>query len=94
LALSVLRTGGTYVNVGLFGGLLQVPLAVLAPRQLVLRGSYVGTPQELRELIGHVRGGKVKPIPIQNEPIEMINDGLDRLRAGKVTGRIVHAHHA
>jgi alcohol dehydrogenase, propanol-preferring len=93
LALSVLRTGGTYVNVGLFGGLLQVPLAVLAPRQLVLRGSYVGTPQELHELIDHARTGKIKPIPIQNEPIERINDGLDRLRAGKVTGRIVHAHH-
>jgi alcohol dehydrogenase, propanol-preferring len=94
LALAVLRTSGTYVNVGLFGGVLQAPLAALIPRQLVLRSSYVGTPQELRELIGHVRTGKIKPIPIQNEPIEKINDGLERLRAGQVTGRIVHAHHA
>jgi D-arabinose 1-dehydrogenase-like Zn-dependent alcohol dehydrogenase len=94
LALSVLRTGGTYVNVGLFGGVLQVPLASIIPRQLVLRSSYVGTPQELRDLLGHVRAGKIKPIPIQNEPIEKINDGLERLRAGQVTGRIVHAHHA
>jgi threonine dehydrogenase-like Zn-dependent dehydrogenase len=61
LALSVLRTDGTYVNVGLFGGLLQEPLALLAQRQLVVRGSYVGTPQDLRGLIGHVRAGKIKP---------------------------------
>ncbi len=55
----------------------------------------MGTPQDLGDLIGHVRAGKIKPIPIQNEPIERINDGLDRLRAaGQVTGRIVHAHHA
>jgi D-arabinose 1-dehydrogenase-like Zn-dependent alcohol dehydrogenase len=94
LVLSVLRTGGTYVNVELFGGLLQAPLLLLAQRQLVVRGSWVGTPQDLRELIGHVRAGKIKPIPIHNEPIESINDGLGRLRAGQVTGRIVHDHHA
>ena len=39
-----------------------------------------------------VRAGKIKPIPIHNEPIERINDGLERLRAGQVTGRIVHTH--
>ena len=71
---------------------MQEPLLLLAQRQLVVRGSYVGTPQDLRDLIGHARAGKIKPIPIQNEPIERINDGLERLRAGRVTGRIVHAH--
>jgi len=94
LAVSVLRTGGTYVNVGLFGGALQIPLAVLVQRQLVLRGSYVGTLEELRELGALVRGGKIKAIPIRNEPIEKVNDGLGQLRAGKVTGRIVHFHRA
>jgi len=92
LAVSVLRIGGTYVNVGLFGGALQTPLAVLVQRQLVLRGSYVGTPDELRELAALWRDGKIKPIPIRNEPIGTVNDGLGQLRAGKVTGRIVHVH--
>jgi len=94
LAVSVLRIGGTYVNVGLFGGALQTPLAVLSQRQLVLRGSYVGTLDELRELAGLVRDGRIKPIPTRNEPIETVNDGLGQLRAGKVTGRIVHVHRA
>jgi alcohol dehydrogenase, propanol-preferring len=92
LALSVLRTGGTYVNVGLFGGALQMPLAVLTARQLVLRGSFVGTLNELRELATLARDGKVKSIPVRNEPIDTVNDGLGQLRAGKVTGRIVHCH--
>jgi propanol-preferring alcohol dehydrogenase len=92
LALSTLRIGGTYVDVGLFGGALQAPLAVLVQRQLVLRGSYVGTPEELRELAALVRDGRIKPIPIRNEPIETVNEGLGQLRVGKVTGRIVHVH--
>jgi alcohol dehydrogenase, propanol-preferring len=54
--------------------------------------SYVGMPDELRELVALARDGKIKPIPIRNEPIETLNDGLGQLRAGKVTGRIVHLH--
>jgi D-arabinose 1-dehydrogenase-like Zn-dependent alcohol dehydrogenase len=92
LALSILRNGGTYVSVGLFGGTLNVPLAVLNSRQISLRGSYVGTPQELRDLVRHVRSGAIKPIPVKHAPISSINDGLAALREGKVTGRIVHMH--
>ena len=77
---------------GLFGGALLAPLAVLVQRQLTLRGSYVGTPDELRELVALVRDGRVKPIPIRNEPIESVNDRLGQLRASKVIGRIVHVH--
>jgi D-arabinose 1-dehydrogenase-like Zn-dependent alcohol dehydrogenase len=88
----VLRKGGTLINVGLYGGALSLPLPPMPLRALTLRGSYVGTLDELRELVGLVRHGKVKPIPIHNEPIEAVNDGLSRLRAGKVTGRIVHVH--
>jgi D-arabinose 1-dehydrogenase-like Zn-dependent alcohol dehydrogenase len=88
----VLRIGGTYVNVGLFGGTPSVPLAILAQRQLVLRGSYTGTPAELRELVGLAREGRIKPIPIRNASMDTINEGLEQLHAGQVTGRIVHAH--
>jgi hypothetical protein len=71
-----------------------IAAGLLVPRPPPGIRAFVGTPQELRDLIGHVRAGKIKPIPIQNEPIEKINDGLERLWAGQVTGRIVHAHHA
>jgi 2-furoyl-CoA dehydrogenase large subunit len=94
LALSILRNGGTYVSVGLFGGTLNVPLAVLNSRQISIWGSRVGTPQELRDLVHHVRSGSIKPIPVKHAPISSINEGLAALREGKITGRIVHMHAA
>jgi threonine dehydrogenase-like Zn-dependent dehydrogenase len=92
LAIEVLANGGTYVGVGLFGGQLNIPLALLNARQLTVRGSYVGTPQELKELVNHVLAGRIRPIPIRVESIEKINEGLAALRAGQVQGRLVHLH--
>lgn len=90
--LSLLRNGGTYVGVGLFGGTIQFPLAVLAAKQISLKGSYVGTPAELRELVEHARSGKLKRIPTAVAPIELVNQGLAELRAGRVDGRLIHRH--
>ena len=67
-------------------------MAVLVQRQLVLSGSYTGTPAELRELVALARDGRIKPIPIRNASIDTVNEGLKQLGAGQVTGRIVHAH--
>ena len=53
LALGLLSHGGTYVNVGLFGGELRIPLPVLILRQLTIHGSLVGTLTEMRELIDY-----------------------------------------
>ena len=92
LALDGLANGGTYVSVGLFGGHLNVPLAMLNARELTVRGSLVGNPQELKELVDHVRAGRIRPIPIRSEPIEKVNEGLAALRTGQVQGRIVHLH--
>jgi len=92
LGLSLLRNGGTYVGVGLFGGAVSAPLAVLNSRQISIKGSYVGTLQELRELVHHVQQGRIKQIPVSNEPISEINEGLKVLSAGKIDGRIVHLH--
>ena len=94
LALSLLRNGGTYVGVGLFGGVVSVPLAVLNSRQISIKGSYVGTLRELRELVHHVQQGRIKQIPVSNDPISRVNEGLKALSAGKIDGRIVHLHAA
>jgi alcohol dehydrogenase, propanol-preferring len=94
LALALLSRGGTYINVGLFGGRLQFPLAVLALRQITIYGSFVGTLTEFRELIDFVRVGKIKPVPIVNTPISRLNDSLVALRAGTVQGRQIMMHGA
>lgn len=92
LAISLLRNGGTYVGVGLFGGMIQLPVAVIASKQLSLRGSYTGSLDELRALVEHARAGEIKPIPTAVAPIETINQGIDELRHGRVDGRLIHRH--
>lgn len=90
-AVGALRKGGAYIVVGLFGGdiTLSIPLMVL--RAITLRGSYVGNLKELKELIALVKSGKVKPMPVETVSFNGVNDALDRLRAGKVKGRLVIA---
>lgn len=92
LGVSLLRNGGTYVGVGLFGGMLQLPLAVVASRQLSIRGSYCGSLAELRSLVEYARTGRIRSIPTTVAPMEAINQGLEELKAGKIDGRLVHRH--
>ena len=88
-AFAALRKGGTLVQVGLFGGELSLPLPVMAMRALTVRGSYVGNPKELRELVALAQDGAVQGLPITQMPQPQANDALMRLRDGRVTGRIV-----
>lgn len=78
-----------YVVVGLHGGDFKMPLPWLPQKQMTVRGSYVGSCTDLRELIDLVRSGKVKDIPVSTRPLSAASDTLDDLRAGKITGRVV-----
>jgi D-arabinose 1-dehydrogenase-like Zn-dependent alcohol dehydrogenase len=80
------------VTVGLFGGELRFPLPALAVQQLQFRGSFTGTLAELEELIGFVRQGRIKPIPARSVSIASVNDSMEQLRAGHVSGRLVLTH--
>ena len=92
--IAALRKGGIYVAVGLFGGdfTLSVPMLVL--RAITLRGSYVGNLNELRELVELVKAGRIDPMPVEQVPFDQANAALDRLREGKVRGRLVLAREA
>ncbi|MEM7505634.1 MAG: alcohol dehydrogenase [Pseudomonadota bacterium] len=89
LAITALAKTGRYVVVGLFGGTLKIPLPWLPQKALTIQGSFVGSAQDLRELIDLVRGGKVKPLPTEERPLAEVNQALDDLEAGRVTGRVV-----
>lgn len=91
LGVSMLRKGGTYVIVGLFGGELTIPLPPLAQRSTVLRGSYVGTLQELKELVQLAKAGKIAALSVETVAFSQVNEALDKLRAGNVNGRLVLA---
>ena len=89
LALGVVGKGGTIVIVGLHGGSIEVPLPMLPSRNLTLRGSYVGSLEDLHALLALARDKKLAPIPLTTRPLADINAILDDLRKHRVVGRVV-----
>jgi len=88
-AFDALVKGGQLIQVGLFGGELNLPLPLMATKALTIRGSYVGNPQDLREVVGLAQQGKLAPLPVSTEPVTEVNNVLNRLKDGKVRGRVV-----
>ena len=89
LGVGLLRKGGHFVSVGLFGGAITLPLPTLAMRGISLTGSYVGSLQDLKELVELIRRNGTYPLPVTPRPLDEVQTSLDALRGGKVVGRIV-----
>ena len=89
LGIAALRKDGRYVVVGLFGGEIPVSLVTMAQRAITIQGSYVGSLQELREVVVLAQTGKLKHIPTSTCSMDQISNVLDRLKAGTVLGRVV-----
>lgn len=88
-AYGALAKGGRLVMVGLFGGELRLPLPFVPMRMLTIQGSFVGTPADLRELVDLAQGGSLPALPIERVPRSQSNTALNRLKDGKVNGRLV-----
>jgi alcohol dehydrogenase/propanol-preferring alcohol dehydrogenase len=88
-AFAALDKGGKLIQVGLFGGSLTVALPVMAMRAVMIQGSYVGNPKELRELVKLAQEGTLQALPVTTIPQNRADEALMRLRDGKVTGRLV-----
>ncbi len=80
---------GRYVIVGLHGGTFKAPLPKLPQLSLTVRGSYVGSCNDLKELMELVKAGKVKSVPITVRPLEKAYDTIVDLAEGNVVGRVV-----
>jgi len=89
LAFATLGKGGKLIQVGLFGGEMNLPLPLMAMRALTIQGSYVGNPKELRELVALAQSGSLEALPVTIVPQNQADSALMRLRDGKVTGRLV-----
>ena len=89
LGIDVVRKGGKYVAVGLYGGEISVSLPLLPLRNMSLRGSYVGNLAEMRELAALAQAGKVKALPVETRPMSEVTRTLQELESGDVTGRVV-----
>lgn len=89
LAMNAAARGCHIVVCGLMGGDITIPLPTIPMRPLKIEGSYVGTLQELRELVDLVRKTGMKAIPVSTRPMSEINAAFDDLHHGKVIGRTV-----
>ena len=87
-ALGMLRRGGTCVLNGLPPGEFPVSVFDLVLNRHTLRGSIVGTRKDLQEALDFAAAGKVKAT-IETQPLECINAVFERLKRGRVNGRVV-----
>jgi alcohol dehydrogenase/propanol-preferring alcohol dehydrogenase len=84
-----LRKGGTMVSVGMIGGSTTFTPAMMPFKAVTLIGSYVGTCEELRELLLIAQDGSLPPLPVTTMPLESVNEVLERLHQGRMPGRAV-----
>jgi D-arabinose 1-dehydrogenase-like Zn-dependent alcohol dehydrogenase len=89
LGVAALAKGGRFILCGLFGGEITLPLPPIAQRAIAIMGSYVGNPQELREVVALAQSGNLAQTPIETRPIAEVNRTLEELKAGKILGRVV-----
>jgi propanol-preferring alcohol dehydrogenase len=87
-ALSIVRRHGTIALVGLPPGDFPTPIFPVVLKRITIRGSIVGTRQDLAEAIAFATEGKVKA-QVTVAPLSEINDVFDRLSAGAIEGRVV-----
>ena len=90
-AFEVLTKAGHMVQVGLFGGEVTIPTALLALRMIHIEGSFVGTLSQLQDLVRIAQSGKLPNIPVVERALSAteVSRALDDLTAGGVAGRIV-----
>jgi len=89
LAMAASARGGHIVICGLMGGDLTLALPVIPMRPLTLQGSYVGTLQELQELVALVKRTRMSSIPVTRRPLAEANAALQDLHHGRIVGRTV-----
>lgn len=87
--LDSLTKGGSLVLVGLYGGDLTVSLPMIPMKGQSIRGSYVGSLQDLRDLVALAQTGALEPLPVECIAHSHANDAINRVRKGEVTGRLV-----
>ena len=89
IAVRALSKAGRYLLVGQAGGDFKMPQVWLPQKAMTVRGSHVGNSPQLHALIDMVRAGKIKQMPIERRPLSEINQAVEDLEGGRVTGRIV-----
>jgi NAD+-dependent secondary alcohol dehydrogenase Adh1 len=83
----MLARGGLYSTIG-YGGMITVPSVAMVVGETAIAGNLVGSWIDLWELLQLHASGDVK-LRTETHPLESVNEVLDRLRDGEITGRAV-----
>jgi propanol-preferring alcohol dehydrogenase len=86
--ISMTRKLGTCVLVGLPPGEFPTPLFDVVLNRITIRGSLVGTRQDMVEALAFAAEGKVRA-DIELQPLSAINTVMNRLERGQVAARVV-----
>jgi propanol-preferring alcohol dehydrogenase len=88
LGFSLLSISGHYVDVGLVGDRIDVPLLPRVNREQTFQGSYWGNNTDLSEVVALAAQGKIRHT-IEVIAFDQLNEYLDLMRAGEIVGRAV-----
>ncbi|MGC3022811.1 MULTISPECIES: alcohol dehydrogenase AdhP [unclassified Brevibacterium] len=87
-AIGMTRRGGTIVFNGLPPGDFPAPIFDIVLKGLTIRGSIVGTRQDMVEALEFYAAGKIHPT-FSKRPLDDINAIFDEMIHGKIDGRVV-----
>ncbi len=87
-AIGMTRRGGTIALNGLPAGEFPISIFDMVLNGTTVRGSIVGTRQDLQEALDFAGEGKVKAT-VSTEKLENVNAVFDRMREGQIEGRVV-----
>jgi propanol-preferring alcohol dehydrogenase len=90
-AIGMLSPGGTVAYIGLPGGKadqIRTSISAIVNWELSVRGSNVGTRLDLQEAVDFALRGEVAA-KIETAPLRSANAVLNRMRKGKIVGRVV-----
>jgi propanol-preferring alcohol dehydrogenase len=87
-AIHMSRRGGTIVFNGLPAGDFPASIFEIVLKGLTIRGSIVGTRQDLHEALAFYARGQIHPT-FATRPLEDINAVFDEMKHGKIDGRVV-----
>lgn len=87
-AVSAIRVGGTVVMVGMGSHTSELVTADVIHQKAVIRGSSGGTKEDIAAVYEYLRDGRITP-KVERLSFDRVDEGIDRLRRGEVTGRLV-----
>lgn len=87
-AIAMTRRGGTIVFNGLPPGEFPAPIFDIVLKGLTIRGSIVGTRQDMEEALDFYARGLIHPT-YSKRPLGDINAVFDEMHHGKIDGRVV-----